>query len=683
MYIDDTQSAKKLGYDYKKYIEHIADNMIKTRPMKDVDYRPYLAQKGVKNLTELYFDEISLEEYYPEAQEGDFVYLRVGMTSETEKELVATVAGNVELFYRGKSILKTKTVETVSPENYEYVPVMLEKGINELVIKCTYHNGSFKFYFLTALGLFILMKARDYLFHSRTVIAKGEYCGEEGYEISRLYKKGETPSEIKYVYPAPTQENNKIDFSLLNKNDKFAMAVTYASKDTEIVLVSRNKFTVYVNKKETFCGTSTRIIANSGDEISVVCSNEGDCGFCYSAENIGIPFLISERKNGINWLLLTLPEAIENPAKKIDYKTPYEIEGEKRFWRFQDGSFLRINLETSFFGQWFYALMVGNYGLLNAAKATGRNDYLDYFISNMKTMVDYYEYSVYDATLSGEAAFLQRGAVLDNLDAIGTMGMNFIEYYNLTHDENTIPVIKKLENAMLTKILRFPDGTFRRETTMWADDTFMSCPFLVRLAALFQNDKYYDELKTQLSGFKKRLYMEDKRIFSHIFFPDTGLMNRIPWGRGNGWIMLTLTEILGNISKEHPDYGFYSDMLKEFAEGVLTLQDENGMWHQVLDIKESYIEASSTSMFVLCFSRGIKMGILDKEAFGVAAKRGIDALLKFCIDKNGNLYGVCKGSGCSMDAKYYTQLETAYNDDHGTGIVLCALAMVSEIDSLL
>ena len=119
--------------------------------MKDVDYRPFLAQRGVKNLTELYFDEISLEEYYPEAQEGDFVYLRVGMTSETEKELVATVAGNVELFYRGKSILKTKNVETVDPQNYEYVPVMLEKGINELTIKCTYHNGSFKFYFLTAL----------------------------------------------------------------------------------------------------------------------------------------------------------------------------------------------------------------------------------------------------------------------------------------------------------------------------------------------------------------------------------------------------------------------------------------------------------------------------------------------------------------------------------------------------
>lgn len=32
-----------------------------------------------------------------------------------------------------------------------------------------------------------MMKARDYLCHLRTVFSRGEYRGEEGYEISRLY----------------------------------------------------------------------------------------------------------------------------------------------------------------------------------------------------------------------------------------------------------------------------------------------------------------------------------------------------------------------------------------------------------------------------------------------------------------------------------------------------------------
>lgn len=89
----------------------------------------------------------------------------------------------------------------------------------------------------------------------------------------------------------------------------------------------------------------------------------------------------------------------------------------------------------------------------------------------------------------------------------------------------------------------------------------------------------------------------------------------------------------------------------------LRFQDEDGMWHQVLDIGDSYEETSATAMFVLCFARGVKLGILDKDRFGAAAEKGMNALLEKRIDRNGNICGVCKGSGCSMEAKYYTELE--------------------------
>lgn len=680
MNFNKEEAAARLGYTKKQYIELIADNMIKTRPEKEVDYRPFLAQKGVKNMPVLYFDEISLDEYYPGAQDGDFVFLRVGMTSDAEAEIVATVAGNAELFYGGQRILKTNQTKTPDPENYECVPVMLKKGINELVIKCTRCCGSFKLYFLTALKIFKVMKARDYLFHTRTVIAEGEYRGEEGYEISRLYLKGESPEKIEYIYPPATKPGSDICFSVLNDNDRFGIAVTYALQDGKMMLRSSGGINVFINGENACSGTAVETDIKKGDEIAVTCKKTDTFGFSYEADNaVGIPFLTSQRKNGIDWLLLSTPEEITFSSFKIGFKKPYVFGNEKRFWRFADGSFLRIGLETSFFGQWFYALMVGNYGLLNAAAAARRSDYRDYFAANMKTMIDYYDYALYDATLSGEASFLQRGTNPDNLDSIGTMGMNFIEYYNLTKDESALHVIRLLENAMMTRIPRFSDGTFRRESTMWADDTFMSCPFIVRLAKLTGNTEYYSELKRQIAGFKKRLYMEDKKLFSHIFFIDTGVMNRIPWGRGNGWVMLTLTEILMNISSAHPDYGYYAELFADFAEGVLALQDEDGMWRQVLDIGDSYEETSATAMFVLCFARGVKLGILDKDRFGAAAEKGMNALLEKRIDRNGNICGVCKGSGCSMEAKYYTELETAYNDDHGTGIVLCALAAEADI----
>ncbi len=681
MYFKEENAAYQLKLTEREYIELVADHMIGTRPMKEIVYRPCIAQDGIISLPDLSFDKIDLGKYYPEAQEGDCVYLRVGMTSDRTQEIVATVAGNVEIFYEGKCILKTKQVECADIENYEYAPLILKEGINELVLKCTCHNNSFVFYFLTALRLFLVMKARDYLFHTRVVIAHGEYRGEDGYEISRLYKKdeGTKQNQCTYVFPQATKDSRRIDFSEMHPEDVFAAAVSYATENTKLTLQNESGMILYVNRKEICRGQKISVEVEKDDEIAVLCEKGRDFGFVWEAEHIGIPFAEMQRKHGACWLLLSLPQKQEKLIDTLNFKSPYEINGEKRFWRLQDGSYLRVYMETCFFGQWFYAAMVGNYGLLLAEAATGRRDYRQYFIKNMKNMLDYYDYAVYDAAVFGESSMLQRGTSLEDLDSIGTMGMNFIEYYNLTQDEKAIAVIKKLEHAMMTQIPRFSDGTFRRPSTMWADDTFMSCPFLVRLARLFDKEEYYDELKRQLEGFRKRLFMKDKKLYSHIFFPETGLMNRIPWGRGNGWILFTLTEILLHLPHNHRHYEFFCGMLREFAEGISAHQDANGMWHQVLDRPDSYAETSSTAMFVLGLARGVRLNILERGQYGTAIRRGMDALLRYCIDKHGNVYGVCKGSGCSMQAEYYMNLETAFNDDHGTGIILAALSEINGI----
>lgn len=44
-----------------------------------------------------------------------------------------------------------------------------------------------------------------------------------------------------------------------------------------------------------------------------------------------------------------------------------------------------------------------------------------------------------------------------------------------------------------------------------------------------------------------------------------------------------------------------------------------------------------------------------------------------CIDKDGNVYGVCRGSGYSFNKYYYKdELTWRLNDTHGIGIVLLA-----------
>lgn len=204
--------------------------------------------------------------------------------------------------------------------------------------------------------------------------------------------------------------------------------------------------------------------------------------------------------------------------------------------------------------------------------------------------------------------------------------------------------------------------------------------------------------------------MEDKKLFSHIYFLKEQTANRIPWGRGNGWVFLSLSDLLytlhrheteskktkkaHSVSREEriemrkmqqmqnplteEEWTFLKNLLYNFAAGLMTCQDEEGMLHQILDDPTSYQETSCTGMFVIGLSYGGLSGILEEECLE-AAKRAMKALEKKRVAPDGTIKGVCRGSWCSMERKYYKELGTVDDDDHGTGIFLWAQAALAQV----
>lgn len=100
----------------------------------------------------------------------------------------------------------------------------------------------------------------------------------------------------------------------------------------------------------------------------------------------------------------------------------------------------------------------------------------------------------------------------------------------------------------------------------------------------------------------------------------------------------------------------------------------SGMWHQVLNRFDTYEETSCTAMFLYSMIRGVKLGILSKEKTAPVIRKAYQALCNQAIDEQGNIRGVCKGSGFSKDWRDYAKLGTVKNDDHGTGIALAAIS---------
>jgi rhamnogalacturonyl hydrolase YesR len=161
---------------------------------------------------------------------------------------------------------------------------------------------------------------------------------------------------------------------------------------------------------------------------------------------------------------------------------------------------------------------------------------------------------------------------------------------------------------------------------------------------------------------------------SHVFDLRRNLATRVPWGRGNGWPFFSLSELLAVLPEKHEHRPALLAFFRELASGYLALQDDQGMWHQVLTHHDSYPEASCTSMFTYGFCRGIRYGWLEKpQPYIHAIFKAWEALNRVAIDRHGNIFGVCRGSEFSFTPEYYKkELGWNLNDTHGVGILLLA-----------
>lgn len=667
-------SLAAVSRDPKEAIKIIADNMLKIRPREKVTYHPY-RKTDVYYDKHLYLRNIDLKKLYPNAKRGNVVYIGTVIEACCEIDAKLNFVGNAKVIYRDKTIFDSKT--DMDADGKCRCPIHLEKGENPVLfmVRCD-SDERFEFQFMPSVRWYWTW-AKYYILSARATSPIPEYRGEDGVGISRIFES-EEPFDGKFLFPEVKKQSNSINFHeiLDNTDGSVAYALTYALRDTTLDIKSQGEIKIFVNCKE----KSSPVTLKSGDEVLIRAEKSERWGFEFDGDSIGIPHLVSNRSSGDKFLTLgSFGE--ESESIEIQFKKPYAgFGGETVFWKLSDKSdYVRPHLLSRFFGQWHYSFMVGEFGLLNAAKALDNREYFEYFCDHMRLMVEYFDYMRYENKHFSSPSFLDISASLHDLDSIGSIGRNLCVYYNETGDEEVLPIIDTLLRAMETKIPRFEDGTFHRHSDMWADDTFMSCPFLVEAGILKNDKKYHREAIRQLLGFKKRLYMADEKIFSHIFFLNTQSPNNIPWGRGNGWIYVSLSAALEKISPDTEGYGELLEVFREFTEGICALQDENGLWHQVLNRYDSYSETSCTAMFLLGLCRGIKNRWIDGSYLEIA-KKAYNGLIEHKIAADGTVYDVCMGSGNAREAEYYMNLGAIDNDDHGTGVILTTISEYSSIN---
>ncbi|MCE5205506.1 MAG: glycoside hydrolase family 88 protein [Porphyromonadaceae bacterium] len=259
------------------------------------------------------------------------------------------------------------------------------------------------------------------------------------------------------------------------------------------------------------------------------------------------------------------------------------------------------------------------------------------------------------------------------LDDSGAPALPFVEFYLRGFTpEGMKPLLTRMENFVMHVQSRLPDGTFVRpepKWTIWADDLFMSTPFLLRYGRLTGEQRYYDEVASQIIHYDRYLYDEEAKLYHHGWNVTRNEPQGQFWGRANGWLVWAVSEALLHLPESHPQYktilGIHQRQLKNLA----AYQNLNGMWHQVLNMPESYEETSCTAIFTMAMARAVRKGWIDRS-YRKNALRGWNAIEKMIDLKTGVVSGICESMPIGPDLNFYLNRRTKPNDPRGVGAVI-------------
>ncbi|MCE5177603.1 MAG: glycoside hydrolase family 88 protein [Porphyromonadaceae bacterium] len=265
-----------------------------------------------------------------------------------------------------------------------------------------------------------------------------------------------------------------------------------------------------------------------------------------------------------------------------------------------------------------------------------------------------------------------RCAMLDDSSA---PALPFVEFYLRGFTpEGMKPLLTRMENFVMNVQPRLPDGTFVRpepKWTLWADDLFMSSLFLLRYGRLTGEQRYYDEVVSQIIHYDRHLYDEEAKLYHHGWNVKRNEPLGQFWGRANGWLVWAVSEALLHLPESHPQYrtilGIHQRQLKNLAE----YQDVKGMWHQVLNVPESYEETSCTAIFTMSMARAVRMGWIDRS-YRKNALRGWSAIERMIDIKTGVVSGICESMPIGPDLNFYLNRGTKPNDPRGVGAVIAS-----------
>ena len=283
------------------------------------------------------------------------------------------------------------------------------------------------------------------------------------------------------------------------------------------------------------------------------------------------------------------------------------------------------------------------------------------------------------------------------------LGMAFL--FEKTGDEFYKAKCDKIYEQYLN-VRRTPEGGISHlpyTLELWDDTVFMIGQFMIAMYRATGDEKYLNELAQQFRLHREKLRDENTGLWYHgwdvndkdalpYFCGQMGWPNdstRVSgeiWGRGNGWLYVTLADALDVVPRENTLWNEFAGYLEEMVVNLPELQDEKtGHWYQLpirKDEPENWIESSCTAMFAYGILSALKHGIVDDRLYNLSVGRAYNGLYKHSTEQTPNgltCTNVCTGT-CIGDKDYYLNRGVQKGRPFGLGMFV-QFGMLYEIEN--
>jgi unsaturated rhamnogalacturonyl hydrolase len=256
----------------------------------------------------------------------------------------------------------------------------------------------------------------------------------------------------------------------------------------------------------------------------------------------------------------------------------------------------------------------------------------------------------------------------------------FPELYRHTQDPVFLETATRIANWMMSEAPRTREGAFEHTVTenasfpeqVWADTIFMAVLFLARLSRLTGEAAYGEEAIRQLNLHLELLQDEATGVLFHGWSCIAqNHMSSARWTRANAWIAVGTPMILQELEDLVIIPKETLERYRTLMRGLISFQQENGLWATVMDHPGYYSETSGSAGIACGILKAVRLGLLEEAQLN-AAQKTLNAVIAN-IKVNGEVASVSSGTPVMPTIEAYNEIP-CYPSLYGQGLVLMLLS---------